>query len=81
MEVASTAWNDYLGTVSADDVPLLSRGANLDEIVGLDATTESWSASTSSESEGCWSCRFSRPPEVDTQRRLTTWSTCPGSYR
>ena len=29
-------WNDYLGTVAADDAPVLSREASLYEFVGLD---------------------------------------------
>ena len=35
-EAASTPWNDYLGTVAADDAPVLSHEASLYEIVGLD---------------------------------------------
>ena len=35
-EAASTPWNDYLGTVAADDAPVFSREASLYEIVGLD---------------------------------------------
>ena len=33
---ASTRWNDYLGTIAADDAAVLAGGASLYELIGLD---------------------------------------------